>query len=537
MPLPATWDFIIIGSGFGGSVSALRLRQKGYSVLVLERGRRFEDRDFPRTNWEVTRYLWAPSLRCYGILEISPFRDIVALHGAGVGGGSLGYANVLMQPDPHLFESPEWNRPIAWREALAPHYDMARRMLGVATNPRLTPADRVLEDVAREFGTGDTFRPADVGAFFGAPGQEGVEVPDPYFGGEGPPRTGCIHCGGCMVGCRHGAKNTLVKNYLWLAERQGARVEADTEVRDIRPIADGGTDGARYAVVTRRTGRRGGGAATLRARHVIVAAGAIGTMRLLFRCRDITRSLPQLSPRLGESVRTNNEALLGVINRAADPDQSQGVAISSIAHVDAVTQVEPVRYPAGSSLMRFLTGPILPKGGVLRRFGAFLWGILRHPGDFYQTHVRSGWAERSTIILVMQTADSRIRFRGGRSLLTGFRRGVVSEPDPAGPPASPIALGHRIARAFARRTGGIAAASLGEGLFGIPMTAHLLGGCPFGDSARDGVVSLDGEVHGYPGLYVIDGSIIPGNPGVNPSLTITAMAEFVVSRIPPGPVA
>jgi cholesterol oxidase len=535
--LPATWDFIIIGSGFGGSVSALRLRQKGYSVLVLERGRRFEDRDFPRTNWEVTRYLWAPSLRCYGILEISPFRDIVALHGAGVGGGSLGYANVLMQPDAHLFESPEWNRPIGWREALAPHYDTARRMLGVATNPRLTPADRVLEDVAREFGTADTFRPADVAAYFGTPGQEGVEVPDPYFGGEGPPRTGCIHCGGCMVGCRHGAKNTLVKNYLWLAERYGTLVEADTEVRDIRPLADGAPEGARYEVVTRPTGRRSRPTATLRARQVIVAAGAVGTMRLLFRCRDVTRSLPHLSPRLGESVRTNNEALLGVTNRGADPDQSQGVAISSITHVDAVTQVEPVRYPAGSSLMRFLTGPILPKGGLLRRFGAFLRGILRHPGDFYQTHIRSGWAERSTIILVMQTADSRLRFRLGRGLLTGFRRGVVSEPDPASPPASPIALGHRIARAFAHRTGGIAAASLGEGLFGIPMTAHLLGGCPFGSSAREGVISLDGEVHGYPGLYVIDGSIVPGNPGVNPSLTITAMAEFVVSRIPPGPVA
>ncbi|HEX9166052.1 MAG TPA: GMC family oxidoreductase [Gemmatimonadales bacterium] len=535
--MPATWDFVIIGSGFGGSVSALRLRQKGYSVLVLERGRRFRDQDFPRTTWEVTRYLWAPSLRCFGILEISPFRDIVAFHGAGVGGGSLGYANVLMQPDAHLFESPEWNRPLPWRDALDPHYDTARRMLGVAPNPRLTPADRVLEDVAREFGTEATFRPAEVGTYFGTPGQEGVAVPDPYFGGEGPSRSGCTHCGGCMVGCRHGAKNTLVKNYLWLAERQGARVEADTEVRDIRPLADGGADGARYQVVARGTGRLDRSTRILRARRVIVAAGAVGTMRLLFRCRDVTRSLPRISPRLGESIRTNNEALLGVINRDTEPDQSQGIAISSITHVDAVTQVEPVRYPAGSSLMRFLTGPMLPEGGILRRSAGFLWGIIRHPGEFYQTHIRSRWAERSTIILVMQTADSRLRFRKGRGLLTGFRRGLVSEPDPTSPPASPIALGHQIARAFARRTGGIPAASLGEGLFGIPMTAHLLGGCPFGESAEDGVVSLDCEVHGYPGLYVVDGSIVPGNPGVNPSLTITAMAEFAMSRFLAKPVA
>jgi cholesterol oxidase len=536
-PPPPVWDYLIIGSGFGGSVAALRLREKGYSVLVLERGRRFQDRDFARTTWDIRRYLWAPALRCFGILEISAFRDIVAFHGAGVGGGSLGYANVLMRPDAHLFDSAEWNHPIAWRDALAPHYDTAARMLGVAPNPRLTPADRVLEDVAREFGAEGSFRPAEVGAYFGTPGQEGVEVPDPYFGGEGPPRSGCVHCGGCMVGCRHGAKNTLVKNYLWLAERRGTAVEADIEARDIQPLAAGEADGARYLVVARGTGRGRRGRRAFRARNVIVAAGAVGTMRLLFRCRDVTRSLPRISSALGESVRTNNEALLGVINRTAEPDQSQGVAISSITHVDAVTQVEPVRYPAGSSLMRFLTGPILPEGGFVRRLAGFFWGVIRRPGELYQTHIRRGWAERSTIILVMQTANSRLRFRPGRSILTGFRRGVVSAPDPTSPPASPIALGHAIARAFARRTGGIAAASLGEGLFGVPMTAHLLGGCPFGASAKEGVLSLDCEVHGHPGLYVVDGSIVPGNPGVNPSLTIAALAEFAMSRVPPRPVA
>jgi cholesterol oxidase len=482
----------------------------------------------------VNRYLWSPALRCFGILEISPFRDIVALHGAGVGGGSLGYANVLMQPDDHLFDSAEWRRMADWRRELAPHYATARRMLGVATNPRLTPADQVLLDVAGEFGTAASFRPTDVGAYFGAPGQEGVEVPDPYFGGEGPPRRGCQHCGGCMVGCRHGAKNTLVKNYLWLAERRGVRIEAEAEVRDIRPLPADQPDGARYeAVVRRSTAWLPQATRSIRARNLIVAAGAVGSMRLLFRCREVTRSLPRLSPRLGEAIRTNNEALLGVVNRSPEPDQSKGIAISSIVKVDPVTTVEPVRYSAGSSLMRFLTGPMIPQGGPLRRLTGFLWGIVRHPGQFLQTHVLPKWAERSTIILVMQTEDSRLRFRAGRSLLTRFRPGVVSEPDASSPPASPIALGHEVAKRFARRTGGIAAASLGEGLFGVPMTAHLLGGCPFGPNAEEGVIGLDYQVHHYPGLFVIDGSIVPGNPGVNPSLTIAAMAEHAMARIPP----
>lgn len=523
-----TRDFVIVGSGFGGSVSALRLVEKGYSVLVLERGRRFRDEDFPRTTWRVHRYLWAPAARCFGILEISAFRDVIALHGSGVGGGSLGYANVLMQPGEDVFAQPEWNHPIAWQEALAPHYATARRMLGVAPNPRLTPADQVLREVAREFGAEASFRPTEVGAWFGEPG---VEVPDPYFGGEGPSRRGCTYCGGCMVGCRHGAKNTLVKNYLWLAERRGAEVAAETAVRDLRPLPPGQPDGARYEVVVRSSTGLRRPPRSIRARHVVIAAGTVGTLRLLFRCRDVTRSLPALSPRLGEAVRTNNEALLGVVHRTAAPDQSQGVAISSVVSVDAVTRVEPVRYPAGSSLMRFLTGPMVPEG---RRPGllAFLGQVLRHPWRFLQTHVLPRWAERSVILLVMQRADSRLRLRSGRSLLTGFRKAVVSEPDPASPAASPVALGHRIARAFATRSGGIPASSLGEGLLGVPMTAHLLGGCPMGASAGEGVVGTGGEVHGYPGLYVVDGSIVPGNPGVNPSLTIAALAEFALSRIP-----
>jgi len=525
-----TLDYVIIGSGFGGSVSALRLAEKGYSVLVLERGKRFGDEDFPRTTWRVPKYLWMPKLRCFGILEISAFRDIFVLHGSGVGGGSLGYANVLMQPDDHHFESPAWRHLADWRSLLEPHYATAKRMLGVARNPQITPADRVLRDVARSFGTEETFQLTEVGAFFGAPG---VTVADPYFGGEGPARSGCQHCGGCMVGCRHGAKNTLPKNYLYLAEKRGARVEAEREVRDIRPLPPGQADGARYQILHRRTtGFVHKGARVVRARNVIVAAGAVGTMRLLFRCRDVTGSLPGLSHRLGDLVRTNNEALLGVVSRSSEPDHSKGIAISSIAHIDPITTVEPVRYPAGSSLMRFLTGPMIESDGRFQRLLGSIGNILLHPLNFLRTHVLPGWAERATIILVMQTADSRLRFRSGRGFLTLFRRGVVSEPDPASPPASPIALGHRIAHAFAERLNGIPAASVTEGLLGIPMTAHLLGGCPFGRDASEGVVDLDCQIHNYPGLYAIDGSIVPGNPGVNPSLTITALAEYAMSRVP-----
>jgi cholesterol oxidase len=522
-------DYVIIGSGFGGSVSALRLAEKGYSVLVLERGKRFRDEDFAKTTWNTRRYLWWPTLRCFGILQISPFRDVVVLHGSGVGGGSLGYANVLVQPDDAALDSPPWRRFADWKTLLRPHYDTARRMLGVTRNPRLGPADEVLRDIATQLGTADSFQATNVGAFFGA---EGVEVPDPYFGGAGPARSGCIHCGACMVGCRHNAKNTLVKNYLWLAEHRGVEVRAEREVRDIVPLA-GGADGARYELDVRsstalipRPHER------VRARNVIVSAGALGTLRLLLRCRDDTKSLTALSPRLGDEVRTNNEGLLGVISRSAEPDYSKGIAITSIVHLDAVTTAEPVRYPAGSGSMRFLTGPIITSGGFLSRLARSLFDVVRRPLDFLRTHVLPGWAERTTILLIMQAVDADVRLRLGRGPLTGFRRGLISVPLPGREPQASPAIGYTVAAEFAKRTGGIAMGSVNESLFGVPMTAHILGGCPVGPTAENGVIGLDCQVHGYKGLYVIDGSILPGNPGVNPSLTITAMAEYAMSLVP-----
>ncbi len=526
------YDFVIIGSGFGGSVTAMRMAERGHRVLVLERGKRFRDEDFARSTWNVRRYLWAPALRCFGILQVSPFNDVWVLHGSGVGGGSLGYANVLMEPSDALFDAPAWRHLADWKTILPPYFAAARRMLGVAQNPRLGPADWVLREIAGELGTGDTFSPTPVGTFFGRPGEEGREVPDPYFGGNGPSRSGCTHCGACMVGCRHNAKNTLPKNYLWFAERHGAEIRAECLVRDIRPLAGGQDDGARYIVAYRsatalmvRHGRQ------VRARNVIVAAGALGTLRLLFRCRDVTRSLPALSPRLGDNVRTNSESILGSVSRPRDVDYSKGVAITSIINADAVTTVEPVRYPAGSDFMRFLSGPLTDGRGFPSRALRSLAQIVTRPLDFLRTHVVPGWAERATVLLVMQTVDNRMRLRLGRGWLTAFRRGLVSRPDESSAASGSPELGREVARRFAQRTDGVLTGSINEGLFGVPMTAHILGGCPMGRDAGDGVVDVECAVHGYPGLFVVDGSIVPANPGVNPSLTITALAEYAAERI------
>ncbi|NTV63828.1 MAG: GMC family oxidoreductase, partial [Oscillochloris sp.] len=494
------YDYVIIGSGFGGSISAMRLSEKGYRVLVLERGQRFHEQDFAKTNWNIWRYLWMPQARCFGILQIIPFRDVVVLRGSGVGGGSLGYANVLMVPSDEMFAAAAWHHLADWKALLAPHYETAKRMLGVTPNPRQWPADAVLREIANELGQGETARPTEVGVFFGKPG---VTVPDPYFGGAGPNRTGCIHCGGCMVGCRHNAKNTLNKNYLYLAERQGTEVRPDAEVRDIRPLHPGQADGARYEVLYRRpTAWHPEPPRRVRARNVIVSGGTVGTLRLLFRCRDITRSLPRISQRLGDIMRTNSEALLGVISRSRQTNYSEGIAITSIFYADPVTTVEPVRYPEGSDLIRFLGGPLLDDGSLASRLLQSAAEIFKRPLDFLRTHVVPGWARRTTIMLVMQTEDNQINMRLKRSPLTLWRRGVVTEEDPNNPIPSKIPIAHHVTRLFAEKIGGIPSASVNESLLDIPMTAHILGGCPFGGNAEEGVIDMDCQVHGYPGLYV-----------------------------------
>jgi cholesterol oxidase len=529
------YDFVIIGSGFGGSVSAMRLTEKGYRVLILERGKRFEDDDFARRSWNIFKYLWLPALRCFGVLQISPFRDVFVLHGSGVGGGSLGYANVLMQPTDTLFENPAWKHLADWKATLAPHYNTARFMLGATENPRLFPSDGLVREIASELGTEATFQPTTVGVFFGEPEQEGQAVPDPYFGGGGPERRACQFCGGCMVGCRYNAKNTLVKNYLYFAEKWGAEIKPEAEVTGIFPLPAGQADGARYIVCYHRTTAWfRNPVQTVRTRNVIVSAGTLGTLKLLLRCRDIIRSLPRLSPRLGERVRTNSETLLGVSSRDLQTDYSKGIAVTSIIHADAVTAVEPVRYPAGSSLMRFLSSPLHEAGSSIPvRLVKTLVRTLTHPRDFLITHILPGWARRTTILLVMQTEDNRLRMKSGRSLYTLFKKGMVSQPDPDHALPAQIEIGHRVTRRFAGKIDGIPAGSVFESLLNVPVTAHILDGCPFGQSEREGVIDLDCQVHNYPGLYVVDGSIMPANPGVNPSLTITALAEYAMSRVPP----
>jgi cholesterol oxidase len=530
------FDYVIIGSGFGGSVSAMRLTEKGYSVLVLEKGKRFRDQDFPKTNWQFWKYLWLPAFRLHGILQISFLKGAMVLHGAGVGGGSLGYANVLEVPTRETFATPAWNTPVPWGEVLQPHYDTARKMLGVARNPKLWKADELLRSMAEEVGMGSTFRATDVGAYFG---EEAVTVPDPYFGGAGPERAGCKHCGACMVGCRYNAKNTLPKNYLYFAEKNGAQVLAGSEVVDIRPLSPtlSSKDNALYEVTWRASTRFfKGPRRQVRARHVILSGGVMGTLNLLLRLRDQTRSLPDLSPRLGDMVRTNSEALLGAAARKSDINYSEGVAISSIYNHDPITRIEPVRYPDGSSLMRFLAAPLIDTDvSVPVRILRFLGWAFTHPLDFAKAMFLPGWAHNVTILLVMQHADNRMRFRLGRSLFTLFRRGMLAEPEPGYEIHAQVEGSHELTRAFAKRVNGIALGSIGENLLNLPTTAHILGGVPFGRDASRGVVDGDFEVHNYPGMYIIDSSIMPANPGVNPSLTITALAEYAMSKIPPKP--
>ena len=528
-----TYDFIIIGSGFGGSVSAMRLSQKGYRVLVLERGKRYLDQDFAQSNWNIWKYLWLPWLRCFGILEISLLNGMMVLHGSGVGGGSLGYANVLMEPDEQLFSAPGWRDLADWKSILRPHFEEAKRMLGVAENPCMWPADTILQQVAAEFDPSNILEATQVGVFFGSAGHE---TPDPYFHGEGPTRKGCIHCGGCMVGCRNNAKNTLVKNYLYFAEKWGASVASECEVTDIRPLSEEQPDGARYEIACRHsTSPVQPSQKPLRTRNVVVSAGVLGTLGILFRCRDVTRSLPDLSVKLGDYVRTNSEALLGSISRDNQTDYSEGIAITSVVKVDSTTRVEPVRYSKGSSLMRFLAAPLIEAGSNrLDRLVKSIGQVIRHPSDYWRIYIGRDWARHSTILLVMQTTDNFMKLHLGRSLFTLFRKGLVVDHshDGAHEVHAEIDIAHKVTHAFAKKTNSVPAGSLPESLLNLPTTAHVLGGCPIGRNRQDGVVDMNCEVMGYPGIFVVDGSIMPANPGINPSLTITAMAEYAMSRIP-----
>jgi cholesterol oxidase len=531
------FDYVVIGSGFGGSVSAMRLAEKGYSVLVLERGKRFSDDDFPKSNWQFWNFLWNPALLSYGFFQMSLLDGMLILHGSGVGGGSLVYCNVLMEPSDKLFSAPAWKDLQDWKTALLPHYQTAKRMFGVTTNPKLTAADQRLESVAGKIGVRDTFAPTEVGVFFGTEGSEGEVFPDPYFNGEGPDRETCRFCGGCMVGCRYNAKNTLPKNYLYFAEKWGAKIQAETLVTDIRPLSAEQPDGARYEIAYQRATRwlpypKG----TVRARNVILSTGVMGTLKLLFRCRDITKTMPDLSPKLGSMVRTNSEALTGSTAHGTHTDYSTGIAISSIIKADPVTHVEPVRFPAGSGLIRLLAWPLIDSDrSALKRIGQLLWTVISKPRNLFSSLFKSKWAERTTILLVMQTEDNLVNLEHGRSAWTLFKRGLtIKKNDQQGVPTK-IEIGHKVTKLLAEEMGAAPVGSIAEGLLGMPTTAHIMGGCPIGRTPQEGVIGLDFQVFNYPGLYVIDGSTMPANPGINPSLTITALAEYALSQVPVKP--
>ncbi|WUJ72753.1 GMC family oxidoreductase [Kribbella soli] len=513
------YDVVIVGSGFGGSVSALRLTEKGYRVAVMEAGARFEDAAFAKNSWDTKRFLFAPKLGMYGIQRISALRDVIILSGAGVGGGSLVYANTLYEPLPAFYTDRQWAHITDWKSELAPYYDQAKRMLGVTTYPGFTPADKVMKQVADDLGVGDTFHPTPVGVFFG---EAGVEVDDPYFGGAGPRRTGCIDCGECMTGCRHNAKNTLTKNYLYLAEKSGAEVYSLTTVTSVEPLPDGG-----YAVDTRRTSNK---KLTRRftAQQVIFAASALGTAKLLHRLRDEGK-LPGLSDRLGVLTRTNSESLLGAISKDRDVDYSRGVAITSSFHPDDITHIEPVRYGKGSNVMSLLQTVLTDGDGDKPRWRTWLRELGVQRKNIRKLYDLKHWSERTVIALVMQTADNSITTYGKRDRLGRWR--LTSKQGHGAPNPSWIPVANQVVRRMAKLMNGTPGGTIGEP-FNVPMTAHFIGGCAIGDSAGTGVVDPYHRVYGYDGLHIVDGSTISANLGVNPSLTITAQAERALSFWP-----
>jgi cholesterol oxidase len=501
-------------------------------VLVLERGKRFKDDELPSTSWDLRKYLWMPALRCFGILQMSLSKGFFVYHSSGVGGGSLVYSAVLMEPDDNFFISADWKFQRDWKKELRSHYDTARKMLGVVQNPRIWPADEALHEAAAELGYGDTFRPADVGIFFGAPG---VETPDPYFNGEGPARGGCEHCGNCIVACRFNSKNSLDKNYLYFAEKNGARILPEAHVDAVHPIGINDSGGTRYEVhFHSSTALFSKTRYKVRARNVILSAGVLGTLSVLFNCRDRISSLPKISKRLGTVVRTNSEAFLGGFRWDEKVDHSQGLSITSIVNADEVTQVEPVRLAGDSSLLfRLLSSPLIdPRKVFLSRLWSTVVEIIKSPRAFINTKFSPGLSRRGTALMFMQTEDNQMELLVGRNPYSLLRVGLIAKHNPHKRVPINLELGNKVARSFAQKMDGYPISSVTAGLIDVPMTAHILGGCTFGRTDDEGVIDIDCQVHNYPGLYVIDGSIVPGNPGVNPSLTITAMAEYAMSRIP-----
>ncbi|HEU5336077.1 MAG TPA: GMC oxidoreductase [Terriglobales bacterium] len=528
------FDFIVVGSGFGGSVSALRLAEKGYSVAVFEMGRRWSQQNLPRSSWAIHRWFWRPAIGLRGFFNMRLFRHATIFHGCAVGGGSITYAGTLLVPPDTMWDTGSWRGLADWKAEMPRHYQTASRMLGVTENIILGPADHLLKHTAEATGCGATFYRTRVGIFQAAGREPGSVVPDPFFGGEGPPRSPCIGCGGCLMGCRYGAKNTLDLNYLYLAERRGAEVFAETRVVDVKPLGAAADGRAGYDVRTvnslawiRKQSRH------FTCRGIVFAASSLGTMELLFRLRD-RGSLPAISAQLGKHVRTNSESLIGARVSGCSDDLSQGIAIGSGVYIDEHTHIEAVRYPRRSDTLSFLT-TLLTDGrpGPVR---IALWlrtvasALLRHPFRTLRMFQPLGWARESVILLCMQPLNSHIEMRWQRSWLWPLRKTLVSRGDKV---PTYIPRANAFAKEFARISGGTAMSMVPEILFNIPGTAHCIGGCIVADSAERGVVDSRHRVFGYKNMYICDGSVLAANLGVNPSLTITALAERAMSFIPP----
>lgn len=514
------YDVLVIGSGFGGSVSALRLTEKGYKVGVFEAGKRFADADFAKNSWRLRKFLWMPQIGCYGIQRIDKLKDVLILSGAGVGGGSLVYANTLYEPLDPFYQDPAWGHITDWKEELAPYYDQAKRMLGVSIYPHVTEADRVMREVAEQMGVGGTFHHTPVGVFFG---ESGETVADPYFGGVGPDRSGCLNCGECMTGCRHNAKNTLVKNYLYLAEKGGAEIRPLTTVVSVTPMAGGG-----YEIETRRTNRRFRPHKKVTAEQVIFSASTMGTQKLLHKMRD-RHTLPNVSSRLGLLTRTNSEALLGAIADGKDVDYSKGIAITSSFHPDEHTHIEPCRYGKGSNAMSLMQTVLTDGSTDTPRWRVWLREMWAQKRNLFKLYDLRHWSERTIIALVMQTHDNSITTYTKRGI-TG-RKKLTSKQGHGAPNPAFIPPAHDAVQRMAKVMGGTAGGTIGEP-FNVPLTAHFMGGCAIGDSPETGVIDPFQRLYGHAGLHVVDGSAISANLGVNPSLTITAQAERAMAFWP-----
>lgn len=529
------FDFIVIGSGFGGSVSAHRLVEKGYKVAVMEMGRRWTPENLPHTNWFLHRWFWRPKLALRGFFNMRFFRHVTILHGCAVGGGSITYATTLLRPPDRVWEMGSWAGLADWKAEMPRHYDEASRMLGVRQNKILGPADHLLKEAAEAVGVGHTFYRTNVAIFEPPEGEAGGKTyPDPYFGGEGPPRTTCIACGGCMIGCRHGAKNTLDVNYLYLAEKRGAKVFPETRVVDVKPLSGVADGSSGYEVRTERsTSWSGRGRKRFTCRAVVFSASSLGTMELLFTLKD-KGSLPGISDQLGRRVRTNSESLIGVRIPRSQQDLSKGVAIGSGIYIDEHTHIEAVRYPSGSDAMCFLS--TILTGGRPGPKRVLLWlknlavSLVRHPWKTIRLLQPYAWARECIILLCMQALEGHIDMCWKRPWFWPFRKVLMSRGDKV---PTYIPRANEFAEKFARLTGGTAMSMLPEILFNVPGTAHCLGGCVIADSPEHGVIDHHNRVFGYKNLYVCDGSTVSANLGVNPSLTITALTERAMSYIKP----